>query len=115
MRAHSTHPGRGGGLHPGRRRVGSARLGRILRPAAALDKIAVIMEPRVAGKGQGTYSPLFLSPAARPLSAGTPQRRCGVFAGREQPICEQLLDRCAIACQPVRDTLSTSCANGRGG
>jgi hypothetical protein len=28
-----------------------------------------------------------------------------VFAGRGQPTCEQPIDRCAIACQPVRDVL----------
>ena len=121
IRAHSAHPAAEvtstGDAAAFRRvgRAGPARRGRILRPAAALDKVAVIMAPRSRSSWRrawlartGHPQPVVSSPAARPLSARTRQRRCGVFAGREQPTCEQLIDRCAMACQPVRDVLSTS-------
>lgn len=95
---------------------------------AALDKIAVIMAAkggRVADITVGDCVQLLEAAAgARPGKDRHPHsplfyqllRACGVFgddapaamrvfAGRGQPTCEQLIDRYAIACQPVRDVL----------
>ena len=95
---------------------------------AALDKIAVIMAAkggRVAditvgdcvqlldtvagarpGKDRHPHSPLFyqLLRAFGVFGEDAPAAM-RVFAGRGQPACEQLIDRYAIACQPVRDVL----------
>jgi hypothetical protein len=95
---------------------------------AALDKIAVIMAAKggmVAditvgdcvqlldtigaahpGKDRHPHSPLFyqLLRAFGVFGEDAPAAM-RMFAGRGQPTCEQLIDRYAIACQPVRDVL----------